>query len=141
MSTQGNSFGRNSKECGGSKNVWHEVVSTYPVGGKIINLSDFKGKVIPAGSMCQFDSVKGEIKIILAKDVKTASQSSASVEPNTIKGLLHYDVSVDADMIEPYATGNVVYEGVIYADRLAETIPAEVFAVLPNIIPFHEKTA
>lgn len=140
MATLGNTFGKTAKKYGGSKNVWHEVTSTYPVGGKITNLSEFKGKVIPAGSMCQYDEAKAEIKIILAKDVKTQSNSEASVEPKTIKGLLHYDVDVDADMTNEYATGNVVYEGVIYADRTAEAIPAEVFAVLPNIIPFHEKT-
>lgn len=136
MGTLGNTFGRGQKEFNSGKNIWHKVVNQYPVGGNITNISDYKGKVIPAGSMCQLDQPAHTIKIIKASEIKTASQSGASVEPATIKGLLYHDVYVDADT--GYATGAVVFEGMIYADRLAETIPDEVWAVLPQITPIRE---
>lgn len=140
MGTLGNVFGRTDKSYGSGKNIWHEVKGAYPCGGSISNISDFKGKVIPAGSMCQFDQVDNTIKIVKATEIKTASQSGASVEPNTIKGLLYNDVYVESDVPTPYATGSVVFAGEIYADRLAEVIPAEVWAVLPMIVPIYEKS-
>ena len=140
MGTLGNVFGRTDKNYGSGKNIWHEVRGAYPCGGSISNISDFKGKVIPAGSMCQFDQVDNTIKIVKATEIKTASQSGASVEPNTIKGLLYNDVYVESDVPTPYATGSVVFAGEIYADRLAEVIPAEVWAVLPMIVPIYEKS-
>ena len=140
MGTLGNVFGRTEKNYGSGKNIWHEVKGAYPCGGTISNISDFKGQVIPAGSMCQFDQVDNTIKIVKATEIKTASQSGASVEPNTIKGLLYNDVYVESDVPTPYATGSVVFAGEIYADRLAEVIPAEVWAVLPMIVPIYEKT-
>ena len=140
MGTLGNVFGRTDKNYGSGKNIWHEVRGAYPCGGSISNISEFKGKVIPAGSMCQFDQVDNTIKIVKATEIKTASQASASVEPNTIKGLLYNDVYVESDVPTPYATGSVVFAGEIYADRLAEVIPAEVWAVLPMIVPIYEKS-
>lgn len=140
MGTLGNVFGRTDKNYGSGKNIWHEVRGAYPCGGSISNISDFKGQVIPAGSMCQFDQVDNTIKIVKATEIKTASQTGASVEPNTIKGLLYNDVYVESDVPTPYATGSVVFAGEIYADRLAEVIPAEVWAVLPMIVPIHEKS-
>lgn len=140
MGTLGNVFGRTDKNYGSGKNIWHEVRGAYPCGGSISNISEFKGKVIPAGSMCQFDQVDNTIKIVKATEIKTASQAGASVEPNTIKGLLYNDVYVESDVPTPYATGSVVFAGEIYADRLAEVIPAEVWAVLPMIVPIYEKS-
>lgn len=140
MGTLGNVFGRTDKNYGSGKNIWHEVRGAYPCGGSISNISNFKGKVIPAGSMCQFDQVDNTIKIVKASEIKTASQIGASIEPNTIKGLLYNDVYVESDVPTPYATGSVVFAGEIYADRLAEVVPAEVWAVLPMIVPIHEKS-
>ena len=136
MGTLGNTFGRGQKEYGSGKNIWHEVRGSFPVGGSISNISDFKGKVIPAGSMCVLDQSAHTIKIVKASEIKTASQSEATVEPKTIKGLLYHDVYVENDTT--YATGNVVFSGEIYADRLAEEVPDDVWAVLPMIVPIHE---
>lgn len=136
MSTLGNTFGRAEKTYGSGKNIWHEVKGAYPCGGNITNISDFEGKVIPAGSMCQFDQVAGTIKIIKASEIKTATQSGASVEPSTIKGLLYNDVYIEENT--DYATGSVVYAGEIYSDRLAEAVPEEVWAVLPMIVQIKE---
>ena len=134
--TLGNTFGRTDKSYGSGKNIWHEVKAAYPCGGSISNIADFKGNVIPAGSMCQFDQVANTIKIIKASEIKTASQTSASVEPATIKGLLQNDVHVENDTT--YATGSVVFAGEIYSDRLAEAVPDEVWAVLPMIVQIKE---
>ncbi len=139
MATLGNVFGRTEQVYGSGKNIWHEVKGAYPCGGTISNISSFKGQVIPAGSMCQFDQVANTIKIIKASEIKTAGQSSASVEPGTIKGLLYNDVYAPSDIDSPVPTGSVVFAGEIYADRLAEAIPAEVWAVLPMIVPINEK--
>lgn len=136
MGTLGNTFGRGQKEFGSGKNIWHKVVNQYPVGGNITNISEYKGKVIPSGSMCQLDQSAHTIKIIKASEIKTATQDSAAIEPSTIKGLLYHDVYVDADTT--YATGAVVFEGMIYADRLEEAVPDEVWAVLPQITPIRE---
>ena len=50
------------------------------------------------------------------------------------------DLVLGNDITSPVATGSVVFAGEIYADRLAEAIPAEVWAVLPMIVPIYEKT-
>ena len=130
MSTLGNVFGRTSKSYEGGKNIWHEVKGQYPVGGKIVNASEFAGKVIPAGSMCKYDSVAAEITIVKNAD--------AVAEASNIKGLLYHDVYVDADLTDVYATGAVVFAGEIYIDRVAEAIPAEVLAKLPMIVAIKE---
>ena len=96
------------------------------------------GDVIPSGSMCVFDQVANTIKIAKTSDVKTAANADGTVEPNTIKGLLQNDVYYEEGTT--YATGDVVFAGEIYIDRVAETIPAEVLAVLPMIVPMNDKT-
>lgn len=138
METLGNSFGKKEESFGSGKNIWHEIKGAFPVGGKITNISSYKGQVIPAGSMCQFDQVKAEITIVKATDVKTTSNAGGSVEPGKVKGLLQFDIPVNSSTT--YATGSVVFAGEIYADRLAEAIPAEVLAVLPMIVPIYEKS-
>ena len=130
MSTLGNVVGRTSKSYEGGKNIWHEVKGQYPVGGKIVNASEYAGKVIPAGSMCKYDSVNAEITIV--------KNSEAVAEAANIKGLLYHDVYVDADLSDAYATGAVVFAGEIYIDRVAEAIPAEVLAKLPMIVAIKE---
>lgn len=94
--------------------------------------------MIPAGSMCQFDQANNTIKIIKSSEIKLTS-GGGSVEPKTIKGLLQNDVYVKNSTT--YATGSVVFAGEIYADRLAEAIPDEVWAVLPMIVPINEKSS
>ena len=136
MSTLGNTFGMSEKTFGSGKNIWHEVKGAYPCGGSISNISDYKGKVIPAGSMCQLDQATHAIKIVKASEIKLAD-GGGTVEPNTIKGLLQADVYVENSTT--YATGSVVFAGEIFADRLEETVPAEVWAVLPMIVPINEK--
>lgn len=130
MSTLGNVFGRTSKSYEGGKHIWHEVKGQYPVGGKIVNASEYVGKVIPAGSMCKYDPVAAEITIVKNAD--------AVSEAANIKGLLYHDVYVDADLTDVYATGAVVFAGEIYIDRVAEAIPAEVLAKLPMIVAIKE---
>ena len=73
MGTLGNTFGRGQKEYGSGKNIWHEVRGSFPVGGSISNNSEFKGKVIPVGSMCVHDQSAHTIKIVKASEIKTAS--------------------------------------------------------------------
>lgn len=138
MGTLGNTFGKKETPYGSGKNIWHEMKGAYPCGGNIVNYDDFKGAVIPAGSMCQFDQVANTITIVKATDVKTTSNSGGSVEPGKIKGLLQNDVYIEDGV--GYATGSVVFAGEIYIDRVAEAIPAEVLAVLPMIVPIYEKT-
>lgn len=134
-----NTFGKIEKTYGSGKNIWHEIKGSFPCGGKV-DLTGFNvGDVIPSGSMCVFDQVANTIKIAKTSDVKTTTNADGTVEPNTIKGLLQNDVYYEEGTT--YATGNVVFAGEIYIDRVAETIPAEVLAVLPMIVPIKEKTA
>lgn len=136
MASLGNTFGLKETSYGSGKTIWHEVKGAYPCGGNITNIASYKGKVIPAGSMCQFDQVANTITIVKASEIKTASQTGASIEPATIKGLLYNDVYVEND--STFCTGSVVFAGEVYADRLAEAVPAEVWAVLPMIVPINE---
>ena len=132
-----NTFGRTSKTYGSGKNIWHEMRGSYPVGGKI-DLTDFNvGDVIPSGSMCVYDHSAKTIKIVKTSDVKTEANTGGTVEPNTINGLLGYDVYYENGV--DYATGNVVFAGEIYIDRCEEDVPSEVLANLPMIVPIREK--
>ena len=127
-----NTFGQTSKAYSGGKNIWHEIKSAYPVGGTIANLSAFAaGTVIPAGSMCALDQVTHKITIVKASD----SDLLASVN-----GLLQNDIYVDEAVkgANGNATGNVVFAGEVYIDRLAEEVPASVLAKLPMIVAIQE---
>lgn len=133
-----NTFGSTSKKYGGGKNIWYEVKDKWPGGCIIKNLSSFKsGTVIPAGSMVAFDHAKHEGTIVKNAEVKTTSNASGTVEPSKINGLLENDIYVEEGTT--VATGTVVYAGKIYADRLSEEIPNEVFSVLTEILPIREK--
>ena len=136
-----NSFGSTSKTYGSGKNIWHEISGEYPVGGMISNLSDFTlGTVIPSGSMCVYDEVNATIKIAKASDIKTATNTTGTVEPKDVKGLLKEDIYVDSAVMgtNGAATGCVVYAGEIYINRCAETVPDEVLGVLPQIVTIKE---
>lgn len=128
-----NTFGKTSKAYGQGKNIWHEIKGAYPVGGTIANLSAFaEGDVIPAGSMCALDQAAHTITIVKASD---------SDQLANVNGLLQNDIYVDAAVKGEYgnATGNVVFAGEIYIDRLEEDVPAEVLAKLPMIVAIKEK--
>lgn len=127
-----NTFGKTAKSYGGGKNIWHEITGKYPVGGTISNLADFaEGTVIPAGSMVVYNSVSAIVKIVKATD---------SGDLANVNGLTENDVYVDAAVKSK--TGNatvaVVFAGTIYSSRLAEEVPAEVWANLPEIKQFKE---
>jgi hypothetical protein len=127
-----NTFGKTSKSYGSGKNIWHEIKGAYPVGGTIANLSAYKeGDVIPAGSMCALDQVAHTITIVKAGDAENLAN---------VNGLLQNDIYVDAAVKGEYgnATGNVVFAGEIYIDRLAEAVPTEVLAKLPMIVAIKE---
>lgn len=134
-----NTFGKTEKTYGSGKNIWHEIRGAFPCGGKVDLTGYNVGDVIESGSMCVFDQVANTIKVAKAADVKTATNTAGTVEPGTIKGLLQNDVYYEEGTT--YATGNVVFAGEIYIDRVKEEIPAEVLAVLPMIVPIKEKTA
>lgn len=131
-----NTFGKRTREFGNGKNIWHEITGKYPGGGSVTNLSDFSG-VIPAGSMVVFDHAKHQATIVDPKKIKTATQTSGTIEPKTINGLLENDIWLED--VTDYATATVVYAGKIYVDRLKDEIPAEVLAVLPEIHALNEK--
>ena len=90
-----------------------------------------EGDVIPAGSMCALDQVAHTITIVKAGDTENLAN---------VNGLLQNDIYVDAAVKGEYgnATGNVVFAGEIYIDRLAEAVPAEVLAKLPMIVAIKE---
>lgn len=134
-----NTFGRTEKTYGSGKNIWHEIKGAYPCGGKV-DLTGFKvGDVIPSGSMCVFDQVANTISIAKNADIKTTANTDGTIEPGKVKGLLQNDIYYEEGTT--YATGNVVFAGEIYIDRVKEEIPAEVLQVLPMIVPIKEKTA
>lgn len=128
-----NTFGKTSKAYGSGKNIWHEIKGAYPVGGTIANLDDYKvGDVIPSGSMCALDQSTHTITIVKASD---------SEELANVNGLLQNDIYVDEAVKGEFgnATGNVVFAGEIYIDRLEEEVPASVLAQLPMIVAIKEK--
>lgn len=128
-----NTFGKTSKAYGSGKNIWHEIKGAYPVGGTIANLSAYKvGDVIPAGSMCALDQAAHTITIVKASD---------SDQLANVNGLLQNDIYVDEAVKGEFgnATGNVVFAGEIYIDRLEEEVPASVLTKLPMIVAIKEK--
>lgn len=143
MGTLGNSFGRKETGYGGGKHIWHEIRGAYPVGGTISNYADYQGKVIPAGSMCQYDQATKTIKIVKASDIKTGEEEeTGTVDATAVKGLLERDVYVDATadgVANAVYTGCVVFAGEIYSDRLAEAVPDSVWGNLPMIVQIKEK--
>ena len=81
--------------------------------------------------MVVFDTVSATAKIVKA---------SNSGDLANVNGLTENDVYVDAAVKS--ATGNatvaVVFAGTIYSSRLAEEVPAEVWANLPEVKQFKE---
>lgn len=126
----GNVFGATSEEVlKGGKNIWHKVNGVYPVGG-VISSADCTAKaggVITAGTPVQFDETDGTITV-------------AGTTAENVRGLLYHDVAIPADyakMTNAACTGAVVYDGVIYQDRV-EGLTDEILKALPNIIGFKE---
>jgi len=73
-------YGKKEQTYGSGKNIWVDVPKVYPVGGRITNAGDFADDgVIPAGSMCQLDTVNGTIKIIKASDISSATEGVEGV--------------------------------------------------------------
>lgn len=128
----GHNFGSTSKTYGGGKNIWHEVKAQYPVGGKMVLTGFNVGDVIPAGSMCIYDQS--------AKTVTVVKANASAETLAKVNGLLYNDRYVDAaaKATDGCITATVVYAGEIYADRLAEKIPASVLAQLPMIVAIRE---
>lgn len=127
-----NTFGKTSKSYGSGKNIWHEIKGAYPVGGTIANLADYSvGDVIPSGSMCILDQAAHTITIVKAADTDSLAN---------VNGLLQNDIYVDEAVKgeNGNATGNVVFAGEIYIDRVAEEVPATVLANLPMIVAIKE---
>lgn len=125
-----NTFGKTSKSYGSGKNVWHEIKGAYPVGGTIANLADYEvGDVIPAGSMCVLDQAAHTITIV--------GEGGAT---DNVNGLLQNDIYVDEGVKgeNGNATGNVVFAGEIYIDRLEVAVPDTVLAKLPMIVAIKE---
>lgn len=128
-----NTFGKTSKAYGSGKNIWHEIKGAYPVGGTIANLTDYNvGDVIPSGSMCALDQAAHTITIVKASDSENLAK---------VNGLLQNDIYIDEAVKgeNGNATGNVVFAGEIYIDRLEEEVPASVLAQLPMIVAIKEK--
>ena len=128
-----NTFGKTSKAYGSGKNIWHEIKGAYPVGGTIANLADYNvGDVIPSGSMCALNQATHTITIVKASDTD---------ELANVNGLLQNDIYIDEAVKgeNGNATGNVVFAGEIYIDRLEEEVPASVLAKLPMIVAIKEK--
>lgn len=134
-----NTFGRTEKTYGSGKNIWHEIKGSYPCGGKVDLTGYSVGDVIPSGSMCVFDQVANTITIAKAADIKTTANTNGTVDPGKVNGLLQNDIYYEEGTT--YATGNVVFAGEIYIDRVKEEIPDEVLKLLPMIVPIKEKTA
>lgn len=132
-----NTYGKTSKEYAGGKVIWRQVKGVYPSGGKLVYSGTHSGTtynigdVVPAGSMVQFDMVKKTVTVVKNADVSTAGAT-------TINGLLYNDVYLEEGT--DFATGAVVYAGEIYEDRLAEAIPDDVKANLPQIVFIKEKS-
>ena len=110
------------KTIGGSLVVWREVRRQYQSGGRIDITGLSVGDVIPSGSMCYIDFAGGTLKIVKATDPQT--------ELDMVNGLLHNDVYIEEGTT--YATGAVVYDGDVYAERIPD-VPDDVQARLTQI--------
>jgi hypothetical protein len=116
-----NTYGTRGKTIGGSLPIWLKVNNVDQCGGTIDISGLSAGDIIPAGSMCFLDAAGGTLQII--KDTDTADLGK-------VNGLLYNDVSIEEG--DTYATGAVVFDGVVYADRIP-TVPDSVKVQLPMI--------
>ena len=103
-----NTYGRTTKDIGGSTPVWIEVARNMQAGGNIDISGLSAGDTIPAGSMCYLNHAGGTLKIVKDTDLQA--------DLDMVNGLLFNDVHIyDGDT---YATGAVVYSGNVFADRI-----------------------
>lgn len=65
--------------------------------------------------------------------------NSLSEDIQAVNGFLAHDIIVNkTNVTDAYFTGDVVYAGMIYSDRLDYKIPSKVLANLPQIVEYNE---
>lgn len=120
----GNTFGTETYEwSNGQKRVWREIRHQYPSGGtfKAEALTEYAGKVIPAGTPVVFDQS--------TKELTLANTASASA----VDGFTQEDVYVKDGVTA--ATATVIYDGEIYEPVLKAILTEEVLTVVKKLAP------
>lgn len=120
----GNTFGTETYEwSNGQKRVWREIRHQYPSGGtfKAETLTEYAGKVIPAGTPVVFDQS--------TKELTLANTASASA----VDGFTQEDVYVKDGVTA--ATATVIYDGEIYEPVLKAILTEEVLTVVKKLAP------
>lgn len=110
-----NTIAQGSAQFGGNFPVWSRVDKLYQ-GGGFLDVADYAaGDVIGAGTMVIFNGAGKEVTIVKSTDTENLEK---------VNGLIFEDVCIPDGCI--HATCAVVKSGRIYADRVANGIPASV---------------
>ena len=110
-----NTIAQGSTQFGGNFPVWSRVDKLYQ-GGGFLDVADYTaGDVIGAGTMVIFNGAGKEVTIVKSTDTENLEK---------VNGLIFEDVCIPDGCI--HATCAVVKSGRIYADRVANGIPASV---------------
>lgn len=60
-----NTFGKTNKVYDAGKAIWHRIVSVFPIGGTITNLSGFSaGSIIPSGTPAYLNTAASQVTVV-----------------------------------------------------------------------------
>jgi len=123
----GNNFGGSSRDFGGSKNIWHYIGQTFPVGGTVSNLADFpSGTIIPSGSMAIDDTASSTVKIV--KIASFDATKTYALNAEVIHAGIAYKCSTaisvaaawDASKWTALAAGDATYDDLVKVNGLTK---------------------
>lgn len=120
---------------GKARKVWREIRHQYPAGGEVVNVDDWFGGIIPAGTPCKYDRVTKEVTCYLDSEIIGASDVSTL----GINGFTQEDI--DCRAINASATGvataTVIYDGEIYDYFFTMPVLRKLAGVVPQVIFVH----
>lgn len=134
----GNTFQAGSVAVPGkARKVWREIRHQYPAGGKVENISDWYGQIIPAGTPCTY---YGETKQVTCH----TDDAISDAENMSLLGINGYtQEDIDCRAISASAPGivtaTVIYDGEIYDYMFDSAVLAKLKTVTtcPQVIFVH----
>ncbi|MBR1725790.1 MAG: hypothetical protein IJ724_03940 [Muribaculaceae bacterium] len=130
----GNTFQSGSVAVPGrARKVWREIRHQWPAGGKVKNIEDWFGAIIPAGTPCKYDGATKEVTCY----TDTAVTGAADITTLGINGYTQEDI--DCRAISAVATATVIYDGEIYDYFFSAAVLAKLKTVTtcPQVIFVH----
>ena len=135
----GNTFKHGSIATPGkARKVWREIRHQYPAGGLVTNLDQWYGKIIPAGTPCQYDPATKSV----AAYTDTAITGASDITTLNINGYTQEDIDCRAYSSSDAGSGNgvtatVIYDGEIYDYFFSAAVLAKLKGLVPQVIFVH----